>query len=645
MKKLISLLSVAMLATSVFAISATGKKMAVTKMAPEKVLAGQSSQVLDVESVKPSMLKFNTADAKKPIAKSPKATLEGEAPSAFYYLPKGAFTLGIGNAGSRVGTNIFEHYPTIIGSCLNGHETWVWPNYSKNANSVTYKTWLDSELPQYAGEGWTLDANKNFVDSTVATNFGYGISEYYYSTLRLPLQTATNDQGSDYFYLLGPETERMDTVFKSGDYLVQTMGGVFSNVSPDGMFPLSNAMFETPIAGNGVGIIYDIAEDKDVSFIYGTKPIAVPAGKDTIWEDDEVTIKEIIQLYDTIRSSALLTSYDQPMSPLYIKDVTIALGNAIAVPDAAGEDSIVWTDIKIDSLKMVIITQKGVVATSLATKLDTVDMLSFPGQLVTFKIQQKDPYGSIIEGITINEPFQVAIVGLNRPDNQFGVWSAYDPYLRGAKTSVMDVNGNIRRYAPYNPFVMLNGIYYTLEHALRTPYMYEDFPAQYINDTINIAVEYDATHDQYSAVHADGDFKGYIPTLRAIELLYDTVSYQYNYNIYAPDWAQVDMQGYDEPVSKTDATRTYWSVFNAYFLDIWGDASDTSVDAPAVGDEIKLSRYGRELVFKVVEVEEPTAINNVVRTVNDGKLYNVLGIEVDEDYKGVVIRNGQKFLK
>ena len=82
MKKLISLLSVAMLATSVFAISATGKKMAVTKMAPEKVLAGQSSQVLDVESVKPSMLKFNAVDAKKPIAKSPKATLEGEAPSA-----------------------------------------------------------------------------------------------------------------------------------------------------------------------------------------------------------------------------------------------------------------------------------------------------------------------------------------------------------------------------------------------------------------------------------------------------------------------------------------------------------------------------------------------------------------------------------
>ena len=47
----------------------------------------------------------------------------------------------------------------------------------------------------------------------------------------------------------------------------------------------------------------------------------------------------------------------------------------------------------------------------------------------------------------------------------------------------------------------------------------------------------------------------------------------------------------------------------------------------------------------MVDVEDPTAINNVVRTVNDGKLYNVLGIEVDEDYKGVVIRNGQKFLK
>ena len=30
---------------------------------------------------------------------------------------------------------------------------------------------------------------------------------------------------------------------------------------------------------------------------------------------------------------------------------------------------------------------------------------------------------------------------------------------------------------------------------------------------------------------------------------------------------------------------------------------------------------------------------------NNNKLYNVLGQEVNEDYKGVVIRNGEKFIK
>ena len=78
---------------------------------------------------------------------------------------------------------------------------------------------------------------------------------------------------------------------------------------------------------------------------------------------------------------------------------------------------------------------------------------------------------------------------------------------------------------------------------------------------------------------------------------------------------------------------------------IWGDGSDTDVDQPEVGDEIKLSRYGRQLIFKVVETRNmPQGIENVSFQ-NNNKLYNVLGQEVGEDYKGVVIRNGKKFLK
>ena len=35
----------------------------------------------------------------------------------------------------------------------------------------------------------------------------------------------------------------------------------------------------------------------------------------------------------------------------------------------------------------------------------------------------------------------------------------------------------------------------------------------------------------------------------------------------------------------------------------------------------------------------------VIPTINDNKIYNLLGVEVDENYKGIVIKNGQKFIQ
>ena len=37
--------------------------------------------------------------------------------------------------------------------------------------------------------------------------------------------------------------------------------------------------------------------------------------------------------------------------------------------------------------------------------------------------------------------------------------------------------------------------------------------------------------------------------------------------------------------------------------------------------------------------------NVVIPTINDNKRYNLLGMEVDENYNGVVIMNGKKFIQ
>ena len=60
--------------------------------------------------------------------------------------------------------------------------------------------------------------------------------------------------------------------------------------------------------------------------------------------------------------------------------------------------------------------------------------------------------------------------------------------------------------------------------------------------------------------------------------------------------------------------------------------------------EIEIDALGKIYTITVNQ-SASTSIENTVKKVNDNKLYNVLGMEVDENYKGVVIRNGEKFLQ
>ena len=43
--------------------------------------------------------------------------------------------------------------------------------------------------------------------------------------------------------------------------------------------------------------------------------------------------------------------------------------------------------------------------------------------------------------------------------------------------------------------------------------------------------------------------------------------------------------------------------------------------------------------------ETPTAIENTTNVAKTGIMYNILGQQVDENYKGVVIIDGKKFLR
>ena len=51
-----------------------------------------------------------------------------------------------------------------------------------------------------------------------------------------------------------------------------------------------------------------------------------------------------------------------------------------------------------------------------------------------------------------------------------------------------------------------------------------------------------------------------------------------------------------------------------------------------------------ELVVKQGDVASGVE-DVVIPTISDNKTYNLLGVEVDENYKGIVIKNGQKYIQ
>ena len=59
---------------------------------------------------------------------------------------------------------------------------------------------------------------------------------------------------------------------------------------------------------------------------------------------------------------------------------------------------------------------------------------------------------------------------------------------------------------------------------------------------------------------------------------------------------------------------------------------------------VEADGYVCEVVINQGEVVN-TGVENVVAPVFNGKAFNLLGVEVDENYKGIVIKNGQKYIQ
>lgn len=123
--------------------------------------------------------------------------------------------------------------------------------------------------------------------------------------------------------------------------------------------------------------------------------------------------------------------------------------------------------------------------------------------------------------------------------------------------------------------------------------------------------------------------------------------------------SKVDASGFDQYKNlnfyiSDDGKEETANAFEAYACNDLGNKAFTSADDVKVGDEVivygSLTKYGtnyelaRGCYLYSLSGTTTTGINSVKVAPKSSELYNLSGQRVDSSYKGVVIRNGKKFV-
>ena len=104
----------------------------------------------------------------------------------------------------------------------------------------------------------------------------------------------------------------------------------------------------------------------------------------------------------------------------------------------------------------------------------------------------------------------------------------------------------------------------------------------------------------------------------------------------ADEWINVEVVTDYEEVESNGQTYQNHKFINHVTITV------DPTDAPRIGT-IEFDAVGK-IITVTIDQSGAEGIENVSFK-NDNKMYNVLGVEVNEDYKGIVIRNGEKFVR
>lgn len=552
-------------------------------------------------------------------ARAPRADESGHVVG--YTNPAGTLFLGMDESGK--GT--WFSRPGVIGAWSDSIKCWKWNNQISNYKTIKYLTAFSSEYPSYfENENYYVDSKGNFYDSIVSSGGfqdayamdGDGDAGYFWQHAT-PLQTVTFDDGTSQNFLLLSSAAN-----PTAQNCPIAAGGLPSGNSSDGLWPLTNAV-NISRSGISTDLIDQTDGDGYVHYIFGPKGMTLSV--DTI---RNVADTEDSVVYERTMPVLIRTLYDKPQAPLYIKSVTMALSSD-------KYSAFNQSDLHFDTLYMTILTLDGdTLASSIATMANLSSMSYRKGKLVHFLMQDTTAYGELLsEGLLVSEAFTIDIRGLKEEDN-WGIYAAKS-VVHDSKTYIEYENGYYY-YQDYDPYIMLNGIYPTLEDY----YAVRGAKTGQVGDTIPVKmIEFESGKYHYTAAYKNWGTANTEFAFYSTFTPYDSISRTWTMDIVQPEYIEITAD-YETVLGGEDDEEpiTLWSYYRVFTMRIY------ATDVPQVGDIISICRAGKKIVFRIDQVGddaqglENTAVydnkaekilqNGMLLIRKNGVLYNTLGIRV-----------------
>ena len=257
---------------------------------------------------------------------------------------------------------------------------------------------------------------------------------------------------------------------------------------------------------------------------------------------------------------------------------------------------------------------KGIIYTDslLGEAVATIDnfLEVSPGKMGTISavFQVEDILGGMMDApIVVEGDFVLQITGYNESGCDFGIFADY--YTPGG-TTMYKVGG---KYTPI------------FSASSNLAVSYDAYWPTLVNDT---------TLNEMNAPVAGGMCHYGEDTEDYVAILYTNVyDIEGAWSIEAPEWVSYAVD------------TTYLTSKGAVLMAFQAEELPATVEGRKDVVSIDADGFVYEFVITQGTVGEETAVENVVAPLFDDKIYNLLGVEVDENYKGVVIKNGKKFIQ